>query len=81
MLCDLGLPGDTNGFAVVRAARADEQLQNTRFVAISSYSQPNDLAQVRRAGFEQLVPKPITLEIIEKLTTATKYLLLVKSAQ
>jgi CheY-like chemotaxis protein len=41
----------------------------------------NDLAQARRAGFEQLVSKPITLEIIEKLTTATKYLLLVKSVQ
>ena len=67
VLCDLGLPGDTDGFAVVRAARADEQLQHTRFVAVSGYSQPNDLAQARRAGFEQLVPKPITLEIIEKL--------------
>ena len=67
VLCDLRLPGDIDGFAMVRAARADEQLQKTRFVAVSGYSQPNDYAQAGRAGFEQLVPQPITLEIIEKL--------------
>jgi CheY-like chemotaxis protein len=60
--------GNIDGFAVVRAARADEQLQNTRFVAVAGSSQPNDHAQVGRAGFEQLVPKPITLETIEKLS-------------
>jgi CheY-like chemotaxis protein len=27
VLCNLGLPGNIDGFAVVRAARADEQLQ------------------------------------------------------
>jgi CheY-like chemotaxis protein len=67
VLCDLGLPRDIDGFAVVRVARADAEFQNTRFVAVSEYSNSQDHAKAKLAGFDKLVAKPITLEIIEQL--------------
>jgi hypothetical protein len=49
---------------VVRAARADEQLKSIRFVAVSGYG---DYEKAKLVGFDELVTKPITLEIIERL--------------
>jgi signal transduction histidine kinase len=70
VLCDLGLPGGMDGYAVVREARTDPQLDATRFVAVSGYSQPKDHAAAKQAGFDRLVPKPITIDIIEALLTS-----------
>jgi signal transduction histidine kinase len=67
VLCDLGLPGGMDGYAVAREARADPQLDATRLVAVSGYSQPKDHAAAKQAGFDLLVPKPITIDIIEAL--------------
>jgi CheY-like chemotaxis protein len=39
----------------------------TRLVAVSGYSQPIDHAAAEQAGFDRLVSKPITLDIIEAL--------------
>jgi CheY-like chemotaxis protein len=35
VLCDLGLPGGMDGYAVAREARADRRLDATRLVAVS----------------------------------------------
>jgi len=67
VLCDLGLPGGMDGYAVAREARADPRLDAARLVAVSGYSQPKDHAAAKQAGFDRLVPKPITMEIIQGL--------------
>jgi signal transduction histidine kinase/ActR/RegA family two-component response regulator len=67
VLCDLGLPGGMDGYTVAREVRGDPRLDATRLVAISGYSQPKDHAAAKQAGFDRLVPKPITIDIIEAL--------------
>ena len=71
VLCDVGLPGGMDGYAVARALRAEPRLHLARLVAVSGYSQPKDHADARRAGFDWLVPKPITVESLETLLSAT----------
>jgi CheY-like chemotaxis protein/two-component sensor histidine kinase len=67
VLCDLGLPGGMDGYAVARALRAEPRLHHTRLIAVSGYSQPKDHANAKQAGFDRLVSKPITTEILEAL--------------
>ena len=67
VLCDLGLPGGMDGYAVARALRAEPRLHHTRLIAVSGYSQPKDQANAKQAGFDRLVSKPITSEILEAL--------------
>jgi CheY-like chemotaxis protein len=67
VICDLGLPGGMDGHAVARALRAEPRLHHTRLIAVSGYSQPKDHSDAKQAGFDRLVPKPITREILEAL--------------
>ena len=67
IICDLGLPGALDGYAVARAVREESALRNTRLVALSGYSQARDHANAKRAGFERLVSKPITGEMLEAI--------------
>jgi signal transduction histidine kinase len=67
ILCDLGLPGGMDGFAVARACRAEAALQNVRLVAASGYSSTEDHANARTAGFDSLMVKPITEESLRDL--------------
>jgi CheY-like chemotaxis protein len=50
ILCDLGLPGGMDGFAVARACRAEPSLRNVRLVAASGYSSSEDYASAVTAG-------------------------------
>ena len=60
ILCDLGLPGEMDGFAVARACQAKTALRSVRLVAVSGYSSPQDHADAKDAGFECLLTKPLT---------------------
>jgi signal transduction histidine kinase/ActR/RegA family two-component response regulator len=71
VLCDLGLPGGMDGYAVAREARAEPRLDATRLVALSGYSQPKDQVAAKQAGFDRLVPKPITIDILEALLNSS----------
>jgi signal transduction histidine kinase len=67
ILCDLGLPGGMDGFAVARACRAEESLRNVRLVAVSGYSSSEDHAKATIAGFDSLMVKPLTEVSLHKL--------------
>jgi CheY-like chemotaxis protein len=67
VICDLGLPGAMDGYAVARASRAEPRLRHTRLIALSGYSQPKHHADAKQAGFDRLVLKPITGEFLEAL--------------
>jgi len=58
ILCDLGLPGGMDGFAVARACRAQASLRNVRLVATSGYSSAEYHANATAAGFDSLMIKP-----------------------
>jgi signal transduction histidine kinase len=67
ILCDLGLPGGMDGFAVARACRADAALRNVRLVAASGYSSAADHHHATTAGFDSLLVKPLTEESLRAL--------------
>ncbi|HTB89836.1 MAG TPA: hybrid sensor histidine kinase/response regulator [Steroidobacteraceae bacterium] len=67
ILCDLGLPGGMDGFAVARACRVEAALRNVRLVAASGYSSAEDHANAMQAGFDSLMVKPITEESLRTL--------------
>ena len=67
ILCDLGLPGGMDGFAVARACRAEASLRKVRLVAASGYSSSEDHANAITAGFDSLMIKPLTEESLRKL--------------
>ena len=66
-VCDLGLPGGIDGYAVARACRRQPALQRIRVIAISGYSRPEDHAKAKEAGFDWLLPKPITFDTHDAL--------------
>ena len=69
ILCDLGLPGGMDGFAVARACRAEASLRNVRLVAASGYSSAEDHENALSAGFDSLMVKPVTEESLRALIT------------
>ena len=66
ILCDLRMPR-LDGFALVRALRADRRLQSIHVVAITGLSLPADVTAAREAGFDGHVVKPITAEMIDRI--------------
>jgi two-component system CheB/CheR fusion protein len=64
ILCDIGLPG-MDGYEVARTVRADPDLHSIYLVALTGYALPEDLARARRAGFEQHLAKPPSMDRIE----------------
>jgi PAS domain S-box-containing protein len=61
VLCDIGLPGGMDGYAVARALRADPSLSHVRLVAVTGFGQPKDEKRAREAGFELHFRKPADL--------------------
>ncbi len=59
ILCDIGLPGEWNGYDVVRQLRQHPVTRDTYVVALSGYSQPADRQRAQEAGFNLHLAKPI----------------------
>ena len=72
IFCDIGLPGDMDGFAFARTVRADPDLRHIPLVAVSGYNSPADVQRARDAGFDRLCGKPVKFaDISEALSTFT----------
>lgn len=67
ILCDLGLPNGMDGYAVARACKSDPMLHAVRLFAISGYTRLADRERANAAGFEQLIPKPVTVKSLQSL--------------
>ncbi len=65
VLCDIGLPG-MDGYDVARAIRGHPGLRDVHLVAVSGYALPEDVRRAKEAGFEQHLPKPPSLEQLER---------------
>lgn len=59
VLCDIGLPGQLDGYAVARAVRAEPSLAHVRLVALTGYGQDSDRRRAEAAGFDDHVVKPM----------------------
>jgi PAS domain S-box-containing protein len=59
VLCDIGLPGGMDGYAVARALRADGELFGVTLIALTGYGQEEDQRRARQAGFDRHLTKPV----------------------
>lgn len=58
VLCDIGLPGSMDGYAVARLMRSDPTLASMALVALTGYGQEKDQHQAALAGFDAHLTKP-----------------------
>jgi CheY-like chemotaxis protein/two-component sensor histidine kinase len=66
-LCDIGLPGEMDGYALARAVRSDEALAPTCLVALTGYGQTTDREQALDAGFDLHLTKPVDPKRLEEI--------------
>jgi len=59
ILCDIGLPGDLDGYQVARTLRVTPGLEQVHLVALTGFGAPEDLEQAGQAGFEAHLTKPV----------------------
>ena len=67
VLCDIGIPGDLDGYAVARALRQVPELAEVYLVALTGYAQPEDQRRALNAGFDAHLAKPPDLATLEHL--------------
>jgi two-component system cell cycle response regulator DivK len=58
ILLDIGLPG-MDGYAAVRALKADPVTREIVIVAVTAFAMPEDEGRARKAGFDAYISKPI----------------------
>ncbi len=59
VLCDLGLPGDLNGYDLARILRQRPETAASSLVALSGYGREEDRRRAREAGFDLHLTKPV----------------------
>jgi PAS domain S-box-containing protein len=69
VICDIGLP-EMSGLDVARAMRADPGLAPLTLVALTGYSQPEDVARAKEAGFDRHLAKPLELDVLRQVIAA-----------
>jgi PAS domain S-box-containing protein len=67
VLCDIGLPGGMDGYAVAAAVRRDPELATLPLIALSGYGQEEDQRRARQAGFDRHLTKPVDPRLLEQL--------------
>jgi signal transduction histidine kinase/CheY-like chemotaxis protein len=67
VLCDIGLPGGMDGYAVARELRADEALRPLRLIALTGYGQAEDQRRAYAEGFDLHLTKPVDPALLPEL--------------
>ena len=74
-LCNIGLPGGMDGYALARALRGRQDTAGIHLIAISGYGQEEDQRQARESGFDRHLIKPVDpaalLKLLEELPAAS----------
>jgi signal transduction histidine kinase/CheY-like chemotaxis protein len=76
VLCDIGLPGDMDGYAVARALRENPQLDGLLLIALTGYGRDEDQSKAKAAGFDLHLTKPVDFTLLQQ--TIDSYSNLVK---
>ncbi len=72
VLCDIGLPGEMDGYAVARALRAEHFMDDAKLVAITGYGRDEDQRRAHDAGFDAHVVKPVDFARLSRLLTTSE---------
>jgi CheY-like chemotaxis protein len=66
VLLDIQLPA-MNGFEVLRAMRARQELAGVKVVAVTASVMDHDRKRIRDEGFDEYLPKPVSLDALASL--------------
>jgi PAS domain S-box-containing protein len=76
VLCDIGLPGPLDGYAIAQRLQADPALAGAFRIALTGYAQPDDQSRALDAGFHAHYAKPpdltALLHVIERVPRAAR---------
>jgi len=61
ILADIRMP-HLSGDTLLQWLRSEERFNNTRDIACTAHAQPDDIANLRKAGFDLILLKPISAE-------------------
>jgi two-component system, chemotaxis family, CheB/CheR fusion protein len=68
VLCDIGLPGEMDGYAVAKAIRQRQPDGRRPFlIALTGYGQTTDREQARAAGFDRHLTKPADPAVLRQV--------------
>jgi len=67
VFCDLGMPGEKDGYAVANELRSNAQFKNTQLIAVTGFDRADAHEQARSAGFDQVFAKPIKFAQIQQV--------------
>jgi signal transduction histidine kinase/ActR/RegA family two-component response regulator len=67
VICDIGLPGDLDGYEVARRLRADPRLSEPFLIALTGFAADADRKRATEAGFDLHLAKPPNMKALEKL--------------
>jgi len=67
VLCDIGLPGGMDGYAVARALRQELGMACAYLVAMTGYGQDGDKQLSSEAGFDVHLTKPVDFDRLQRL--------------
>jgi len=67
IICDIGLPGEMNGYDVARALRETPETSAVYLVALTGYGQENDRLAALDAGFDLHLTKPIDIRVLRSV--------------
>src|SRR5262249_18397388 len=67
VLCDIGLPGDMNGYDLAQLVRKDPALSGMHLIALTGYGQEQDQERSRHAGFDAHLTKPVEFTDLERI--------------
>jgi two-component system, chemotaxis family, CheB/CheR fusion protein len=67
VLCDIGLPGDMDGYGVATAIRRHADGKPPYLVALTGFGQQEDRQRTREAGFDWHLTKPAEPDVLQRL--------------
>ncbi len=67
VLCDIGLPGEMNGYAVCRALRSLPETASAYLVAVTGFGHDEAKREAKEAGFDYHVTKPVGKAVLSEL--------------
>ena len=71
-VCDLGLPGEWNGFDVAEELRRHPDTASMVLVALTGYARSEDKARCEAAGFDAHLSKPVDVTTLCRLLRKLK---------
>jgi CheY-like chemotaxis protein len=67
VLCDIGLPGDMDGYALAAALRRATGAGRPYLIALTGYGQPADRERALEAGFDRHLTKPADPTVLRRV--------------